>query len=306
MLVGVEQAVEVEARSPLVLCLKNGLGVVQADPPDVLGELAVGSHQILCGGAQPTVCRVNLLDERVVGHRRLPLASGVFAIDPDPSRVSVRAAAGHHHGHDNRWRRLTGPMAEARNSLIVFPRYPSATIRSTRARVADTSIPCSVPPRRMGPAIASTSGGRPAATSFCIELRKASGTPSNDARIGSGATLAPSATPMAQASLTHPSNPVHRPGSERTTPSGPPEAVVASAKCAKKQSLLQSIVTSSSLTSQPNPTPRSSSDKASARARVAGLGATCTSAHAERCRTRSGPICSASTQIVPGKTGSAP
>src|SRR5918999_4042254 len=72
MLVGVEQAVEVEARGPLVLGLQDGLGVVQSDPPDVLGELAVGSHQILCGGAQLTVCRVDLLDERVVGHRRLP------------------------------------------------------------------------------------------------------------------------------------------------------------------------------------------------------------------------------------------
>src|SRR3712207_4500948 len=72
MLIGVEQAVEVEARGPLVLGLQDSLGVVQADPPDVLGELSVGSHQILCGGAQPTVCRVNLLDERVVGHRRLP------------------------------------------------------------------------------------------------------------------------------------------------------------------------------------------------------------------------------------------
>src|SRR5215211_4461295 len=67
-------------------------------------------------------------------------------------------------------------------------------------------MPCSVPPRRIGPAIASTSGGRPAATSFCIELWKPSGAPLSVARIGSGATLAPSAAPTAQASLTHPSN----------------------------------------------------------------------------------------------------
>src|SRR5919199_62228 len=69
MLLGVEQAIEIEARCPLVLCLQDGLGVVQADPPDVLGELAVGSHQILCGGAKPTVGHVNLLDECAVGHR---------------------------------------------------------------------------------------------------------------------------------------------------------------------------------------------------------------------------------------------
>src|SRR5215212_11220160 len=37
MLLGVEQAVEVEARRPLVPGLQDGLGVVQADPPDVLG-----------------------------------------------------------------------------------------------------------------------------------------------------------------------------------------------------------------------------------------------------------------------------
>ena len=36
--------------------------------------------------------------------------------------------------------------------------------------------------------MASTSGCRPAATSFCIELWKLSGGPSNAARIGSGAT----------------------------------------------------------------------------------------------------------------------
>src|SRR5215212_3480275 len=85
-------------------------------------------------------------------------------------------------------------------------------IRSTRARVADTSMPCSVPPRRMGPATASSSGGRPAATSFCIELRKPSGASLSVARIGSGATLAPSESATAQASLAHPSNLVHQPG----------------------------------------------------------------------------------------------
>src|SRR5215208_1648608 len=72
MLLGVEQTLEVETSCPLVLGLQNSLSIVQADPPDVLGELTVGSHQILCGGAQPTVGRVNLFDECVVGHRRLP------------------------------------------------------------------------------------------------------------------------------------------------------------------------------------------------------------------------------------------
>jgi hypothetical protein len=48
-----------------------------------------------------------------------PLASGAFTIVPDPSRVSVRAPAGQHHGRDNKWRRLTGPMTNAKNDLIV-------------------------------------------------------------------------------------------------------------------------------------------------------------------------------------------
>jgi hypothetical protein len=37
MLLGVQQAVEVEACCPLVPGLQDGLGVIQADPPDVLG-----------------------------------------------------------------------------------------------------------------------------------------------------------------------------------------------------------------------------------------------------------------------------
>src|SRR5919107_1932128 len=49
MLVGVEQAVEIEARCPLVLGLQDGLSVIQADPPDVLGQFAVSACQILCG-----------------------------------------------------------------------------------------------------------------------------------------------------------------------------------------------------------------------------------------------------------------
>src|SRR5919112_1203196 len=33
----------------------DSLSIVQADPLDILDELVVGSHQILCGGAQPPV-----------------------------------------------------------------------------------------------------------------------------------------------------------------------------------------------------------------------------------------------------------
>src|SRR4051794_1673215 len=67
----VEQAVEVEVGRPLVLGLQDGLGVVQAHPPDVPGELAVGAREVLRGGAQPPVRRGDLLDERLDCHRHL-------------------------------------------------------------------------------------------------------------------------------------------------------------------------------------------------------------------------------------------
>src|SRR5215208_2626861 len=70
-LLGVKQAVQVEARCPLVLGLNKGLGVIKSDPPDVLGQLAVCARKVLRCGAQLTVCGVNLLDERVFDHRRL-------------------------------------------------------------------------------------------------------------------------------------------------------------------------------------------------------------------------------------------
>jgi hypothetical protein len=70
MLSGVEQAVEVEAGRPLVLGLQDSLCIVQADPPDILGELAVGAYQLFRSGAQPPVGCVDLFDERVVGYRR--------------------------------------------------------------------------------------------------------------------------------------------------------------------------------------------------------------------------------------------
>jgi hypothetical protein len=91
VLVGVEQAVEVEARRPLVLGLKDRLGVVKADPPYVLGELAVGSGQILRCGAQLTVCRVDLLDQRIIVYRRL--LSSTPACSPSPC-ATVAAGAG--------------------------------------------------------------------------------------------------------------------------------------------------------------------------------------------------------------------
>jgi hypothetical protein len=71
VLVGVEQAVEVEASRPLVFGLQNCLSVIQADPTDVPSERAVGTRQVLRGDAQSTVSSVDLLDQRLVVRCRL-------------------------------------------------------------------------------------------------------------------------------------------------------------------------------------------------------------------------------------------
>jgi hypothetical protein len=92
MLVGVEQAFEVEARCPLVLGLKNRLGVIQAYSQDVLGQLAVGACQFLRGGAQPTVRYIDLFDERVVDQRRL-----LSLIPIRTSRAAIYAPVRQHH-----------------------------------------------------------------------------------------------------------------------------------------------------------------------------------------------------------------
>jgi hypothetical protein len=123
--------------------------------------------------------------------------------------------------------------------------YLALAMWSTRARVVGTSFPCSFPPRRMGPTMASSSGVRPAATSFCIELRRESGAPSSAARTGWGVSLAPSAIATEQASVTHDSRRECQPASDRTAPSVPPEAVVDRANGARKHSLPQSIDASS-------------------------------------------------------------
>jgi hypothetical protein len=71
MLIGVQQAVEVEASGPLVLRLQDSLGIVQTDPPDVLDEQAVGPRQVLRGDPQTPVRLVDLLDQRLVTNYRL-------------------------------------------------------------------------------------------------------------------------------------------------------------------------------------------------------------------------------------------
>lgn len=69
VLVRVEQAVEVEAGRPLVLRLEDRLGVVQPDPPDMLGKLAIRARQDFRSRVQPAVRFVYLPDQRVVVRR---------------------------------------------------------------------------------------------------------------------------------------------------------------------------------------------------------------------------------------------
>jgi len=70
----------------------------------------------------------------------------------------------------------------------------------------------------IGPAIASSSSGRPAATSFDIELRSAPGVAASVFRVSAVSTAAPLATAMAHASRAAPSIfPAHA-GSPLTSP----------------------------------------------------------------------------------------
>ncbi len=104
--------------------------------------------------------------------------------------------------------------------------YIALAIWSTRARVADTSIPCLLPHRRTGPEMASSSGVRPAATSFCIELRRAAGAPSGAARTDWGVSFASSAIATEQASVTHDFRREYQLASDRTAPSVPPRPLL--------------------------------------------------------------------------------
>ena len=73
VLFGVEQAVEVEGRRPLVFGLQDRLRVLQADFSYVLGERTVGAGQGLRRGLQPAVGGVYLPYERVAFRRPSPL-----------------------------------------------------------------------------------------------------------------------------------------------------------------------------------------------------------------------------------------
>ena len=86
--------------------------------------------------------------------------------------------------------------------------YPTARMPdlcSTAAAsfcVAGAGMRCRVAPRKIGPAMASSSGARPCCTSFCMELRMPGGILPKPEITASASTFAPSAVATAQASRT--------------------------------------------------------------------------------------------------------
>ena len=89
------------------------------------------------------------------------------------------------HGRANEQRKateLTAEGGEPPNSSCAVTLAPRSGPRGHEWLTPQCRAPCR--PRRIGPARASSSGGSPAATSFCIELRKPSSAPSSAAKIG--------------------------------------------------------------------------------------------------------------------------
>src|SRR5579863_1196841 len=141
-----------------------------------------------------------------------------------------------------------------------------ASTAATSLRVTGMSMPCRLAPRRMGPAIASSSGGWPCATSFCIELRMFSGIFITPAITASALILAPSATATALASRMQDNPWSLHDGSARISPVVLSEAVVVKANAARNTSLLHNSVGSSSTKRHSKPIFRRSSSVDASRA----------------------------------------
>ena len=98
---------------------------------------------------------------------------------------------------------------------------------------------------QIGPAMPSNSGGLPAATSFCIELRPVCGVLSKNVMIADGVERRPAAVPTAATSRSTASSLFRQAGSRIHPPIVSPEAVVVSANGARKDSFVQRIFISS-------------------------------------------------------------
>ena len=77
---------------------------------------------------------------------------------------------------------------------------PDEPRRDARASVAGVGMPCARPPRTMAPPIASSSSGRPASKSFCIEVRISPPENPRNRRSSAASSVAPAARPTATAS----------------------------------------------------------------------------------------------------------
>src|ERR1700682_655374 len=107
--------------------------------------------------------------------------------------------------------------------------------------------------RKIGPAMPSSSGGFPAATSFCIELRDTGGTLSKNRMKLAGSSGVPLAVAAAQASYMASTIRFRHTGSLKTSPMVIPDAVVVRAHGARIASLFHNIFSSSVLNWQLNP-----------------------------------------------------
>src|SRR2546423_6654735 len=142
-----------------------------------------------------------------------------------------------------------------------------AASSSTSRAVTGVAMPYRRAARRTAPPIASSSMGRRASASRCMDDFISGGIRSNMPRMVAASTGSPAAVATAATSPTTASRSARR--SSRTTPTGSPACVVTNAKGARKASLSQSRPASSARTVTSRPAPRSWSASASTRSRGA-------------------------------------
>jgi hypothetical protein len=150
--------------------------------------------------------------------------------------------------------------------------------------------------------MASSSIGRPAAASFCMEERMASGTRSSRAMGAASSSSTASARAAATSSRATATASSQCPA--RTSPKGAAVQVVVRAIGASTTSLDQRTPASSSRTVTSRPVSASRAPSSSTRPRGALPAASSTTANGEACSIRPGPTRVDSTAIVPATTWS--
>src|SRR5882762_2728278 len=210
---------------------------------------------------------------------------------------------------ESNWKRHWAEIYRFTHNSEVFQavtllRFVFRSISATNLRVTGTSRLWRGAARKIGPAIASSSGRLPCSTSFCMELRMLPGKLLIVEITESGSTLAPSPCATEQASRTQNSSSCSHVASAAISPVVLSVAVVISANGAKNTSLLQSNVCSSSTNWQVKPSFCKSSRVLCIRVRP--IEETLSRANGERCRMCPGAVRSDSTIIVAGTMRAAP